>query len=244
MMGLDTSSSLRIKGDATFMGIPIDGMTSVSTSINSDVKTKLSRGRYTAGMVNGAVPDRKSTEVDVKFDQFTVQTFAMAFMGDYTILSQGAGALTDEPIIATLGKYVKLPKRNLLSNSIVVTNSAGDVTYTESTDYSVNYKMGWILPLRDGLITETQALKVDADYAAWSGHRISAETKIDIKGELIIDGVNEDDGSEITIVFPLIRLVSKSKIGFLTEDFGAAEMKGTPILKSGETELYYFDIGS
>jgi hypothetical protein len=244
MMGADTSSSLRIKGDGIFNGMPIDGMTSIVITINSDVKTKLSRGRYTAGMVNGAVPDRKSTEVDVKFDQFTIPTFAMTFMGDYAVLSQGAGSLTDEPIVATLGKYVKLPKRNLLSNSVVVTNSAGTVTYTEGTDYNVNYKMGWILPLRDGLITEAQALKVDADHAAWSGHRISAETQIDIKGELIIDGVNEDDGSETMIVIPLIRLVSKSKIGFLSEDFGTAEMKGTPILKSGSTELYYFDIGS
>ena len=238
-----TSTALRIRGDATWGGVPIDGTTSVVITINSDVKTKLSKGRYTAGMINGAVPDRKSTDADVKMDMFTVDTWCMAFIGESSPLSQGAGALTAEPITASLGKYSHLPKRNLLTNSVAITNAAGTTTYDENTDYRVNYKMGWILPLRTGAIAEGQALKVDADYAAWDGFRIHAERKIDMKDEFILDGVNEDDGSDVTLIIPLFRLVSKSKLDFLGDDFGSIDMKGTPILKSGEADIYYIDIG-
>ena len=241
-MNGNLGTAVRIRGDAIWGGKPIDGTTSVVITINSDLKTKLSKGRYTAGMINGSVPDRKPSDMDFKFDQFTTEQWKMAFMGDSLTLSQGAGTLTAEPITAILGKYVNLPFKNLLANSVVVKNSAGTTTYAEGTDYTVNYKLGKILPLTTGTITDAQALTVSTGYAALEGFRINAETSINIEGEFILDGINEADGSNVTLTIPQCRMVSKSKLDFLGEEFGSADMKGTPILKSGETAPYYIDI--
>ena len=241
-MNGDLGTAVRIRGDAIFGGKPIDGTTSVVITINSELKTKLSKGRYTAGMINGSVPDRKPSEMDVKFDQFTTEQWKMAFMGSSSALSQGAGSLTDEPISATLGKYVNLPNKNLTAGSVVVTNSSATITYVENTDYTVNYKLGKFLPLDAGAITAAQALKVDADYAALAGFKIAAEAVINMQDEFILDGVNEADGSNVTLIIPLCRMVSKSKLDFLGDDFGSADMKATPILKSGETAPYYIEV--
>lgn len=234
-------TALRIRGDAIWGGKPIDGTTSVVITINSDLKTKLSKGRYTAGMINGSVPDRKPSDGDVKFDQFTTEQWKMAFMGSSSTLSQAAGTMTAEPIVATLGKFVNLPFKNLTA-SVVVKNEAGTTTYAEHTDYTVNYKLGKILFLASGLIVEGQALKVDANHAALAGFRINAETVINMQEEFILDGINEADGSNVTLTVPLCRMVSKSKLDFLGDEFGSADMKMTPILKAGETAPYYIEV--
>lgn len=75
-----------------------------------------------------------------------------------------SGTVTDEDVTADLNDWVALANHRLTPGTVVVTNSAGNTTYTEGSDYIIDYANGKLMAL--ATITNAQALKVDYQYTA------------------------------------------------------------------------------
>lgn len=77
--------------------------------------------------------------------------------------------VTDEVVAApaTLGNTSALANQRVIPGTVVVTNSAASTTYTENTDYTVDYANGLVwFPASGGAITASQSLKIDYQYKA------------------------------------------------------------------------------
>lgn len=88
------------------------------------------------------------------------------YEANFTAESGYSGSVTDEVVTADHGTWVAMNQKRLTFGSVVVTNSAASVTYTEGTDYVVDYADGKLMALAAGAITDGQSLKVDYTYSA------------------------------------------------------------------------------
>jgi len=85
-----------------------------------------------------------------------------AFSGDtgYT------GTVTDEAVTADDDTWVALDYKRLTPGTVVVTTSPAGTTYTEGTDYVIDYAGGRIKTLSGGSISDGASLLVDYTYTA------------------------------------------------------------------------------
>ena len=84
---------------------------------------------------------------------------AKIFYEAYAGESGASATVTDEAVNGSLAGWVSLANKRVRPGTVVVTNSGATVTYTEGTDYVIDYEEGKLLAL--ATITEGQALKVD-----------------------------------------------------------------------------------
>jgi len=100
---------------------------------------------------------------------FDVQMVDMApttniWFENYAAESGATGSVTDEVVTAALNTWVNLANAHLDPGSVVLTNSGATVTYTEGTDYVVDYLGGRLMAI--ATITNGQSLKIDYTYQA------------------------------------------------------------------------------
>lgn len=77
-----------------------------------------------------------------------------------------SGTVTDEAVTGDHGVWVALANKRLTPGTVVLTNSGATVTYTEGTDYVIDYANGQIMTLAAGATTDAQALLIDYGYTA------------------------------------------------------------------------------
>jgi len=93
-------------------------------------------------------------------DQSPTKIYYEAYSGETGVLP----TVSNEDLAADLNAWVALANKRVVPGTVVVTNEAGNVTYTEGSDYVIDYANGKIMAL--ATITDTQALKVDYTYNA------------------------------------------------------------------------------
>ena len=91
-----------------------------------------------------------------------------AFRTDFAIIlpynSNAGTSITDEAVaIAALDVSYDLAHKSISLDGLVVTNTAGSTTYTEGTDYTIDYVDGTIICLSTGTIT-TGSINIDYIY--------------------------------------------------------------------------------
>ncbi|KKM08402.1 hypothetical protein SY88_23725 [Clostridiales bacterium PH28_bin88] len=113
-------------------------------------------------IIAAATPVLVATSV---FDFATIDTSpTRLYFEQYTGETGSTGTVVDEDATAALNGYVSLANKRLIPGTVVITNSAGTVTYVEGSDYVVDYANGRFMAL--ATITNGQALKVDYQYDA------------------------------------------------------------------------------
>ena len=107
-----------------------------------------------------AFPDLVATSIfDVGItDQSPMRLYFEAFSGEtgYTT------TVTDEATTADLNDWVQLANKRINPGTVVITNSGATVTYTEGTDYIVDYEDGKYMAI--ATITNGQSLLADYTY--------------------------------------------------------------------------------
>lgn len=88
------------------------------------------------------------------------------FYEEYTGESGSSASVSDEDVTADSDAWAALDYKRLRPGTVVVTNEAGDTTYTEGDDYVIDYANGRLMALSGGNIIDAQALKVDYTYDA------------------------------------------------------------------------------
>lgn len=109
-----------------------------------------------------AVPELVALSV---FDSgFADASPTRVYYENYAAESGAQPSVTAENVTAVLNGWVNLAKQRIQPGTVVVTNSGATVTYTEYTDYVIDYANGRLYTV--ATITNGQALKVSYTYDA------------------------------------------------------------------------------
>ena len=115
-----------------------------------------------------------------------------------------------------LGEAVLLAHKNV--SSVVVKDVTDTTTYVAGTDYNViSPALGLIETLVGGAIADDAVLHVSYAYAAQSGYQVSIGTNALIRVAILIDGENEEDGTEMTMEFDSVVLASSADINIISD---------------------------
>ena len=90
---------------------------------------------------------------------------ARVYFEAYAHESGGTVTVSDEAVTASTSDWVSLANKRAKPGTVVVTNSGATVTYTEGTDYVIDYEDGRILAI--ATITNGQSILVDYQYDAY-----------------------------------------------------------------------------
>lgn len=204
---------------------------------NVDTKQSTSKGRYDYGQVLESVNLAQPTDFTLELKEVTGDVLVMAFLGTSAALNQTSGTLTDAPVTVKLGAWVPIGKSNL-ATLITVENTGGTTTYVEGTDYKLNRPMGWIMALKGGTIADAASVNITGAYSAASGTVISGSTRTEVRAEIVFDGINQADSTQVTATIWEAVLSADSAFDFLADDFGTVSLTGTLKTPVGKTAPY------
>ena len=216
----------------------VGNCTKLEIKPEGELKEQMSKGRSTYGQTLATVTLPKPAGLTLTLDQVGAETMAMAFMGDTEDINQGAGSAVDEAVTAISGKYAELSFQNIVASGFTVTNASGTVTYSGGVDYDVNYRLGSLLTLTAGTITDGQALLVDYSYSAVTGTQINGATMPTIKAKLKLDGKNFADGKPCIVTVYEVQLMPTSGIDFLSSEWASMELAGKMKTPTGMTRPF------
>lgn len=209
---------------------------------NSDLKEMTSRGRSTYGQVIESVPLPKPADMSVTLSEVNKESIAMALFGTTAALNQGSGSVTDEVVVASHGKWVKLAHGNIATAGFVVSHTSGAPNYVLGTDYEVNYRIGMLRVLAGGAIADAASLKVDYTYNAISGTVVSGGTQTQVRAQFKLDGVNFADQLPVIVDVWEAVLTPDSAFDFLQNDFAEIALKGRLKTPAGKSEPFTVEL--
>ena len=211
---------------------PLDA-TTLKIKPESEVRPRLSKRRGRWGKKAGSFPMAKPTQFTLGVNGANITLLAMAYLGKTQAQSIGSGSFTAEPITLPHDVFVSVGQRNL--SAVSITGSA------LGTDFLVAPKIGAIKALSTGNIADGAVTTFDATYGAITATTIlgGAESKIEV--QLVMDGQNKEDLSEVYIKIPKIPLTLESDIDLQADDYSDITFTGEMELLSTETAEFYID---
>ncbi len=202
-----------------------------------DTKESTSKGRYSYGQVLETVNLAKPDEFTLDLKEVTGDILVMAFLGTSASLNQVSGTMTDTLVTIKKDKWADIGKKNLEA-TVVVEHATLATVYVEGTDYLLNRALGWIKVLTGSAIVDGVQLKVTADYSAATGTVISGSTLTEVRANIVFDGINQADGTQVTVdIFEAV-VSADSAFDFLGNDFGNVSLKGKLKTPVGKTAPY------
>lgn len=209
---------------------------------NSEIKEKKSKGKLTYGQVIGSVALQSPAELEITIGQLGREGLALALLGTAGSLTQGAGTITDEVIVAKHGIWVPLSKRTFATAGFVVKHTSGTPSYTLNTDYEVNHDLGLVRVLASGAIADGASIKVSGTYAAIAGTRISGATQAQVRAAVVLDGINFADQKKYVVTILEAVLSAGDVFDFLADDFGGVPLKGKMVTPAGASAPFTVDL--
>lgn len=202
-----------------------------------------SKGRNDYGQLLESVSIQEPAEFTVELNEVNKESMTIALLGSQAAVSQTAGSLTAEAIVAKLDKWVPLSKGGL-TGAATVTNTGATVTYVMGTDYVVNPQTGWVKALSTGTIVADEALKVTCAYGAYTGTKISGATNTDIRAEIIFNGINQADGLPCIVTIHEAVIAADAAFDFLASDFNTVSLPGSMKTPAGSAEPFTVELRS
>lgn len=142
----------------------------------------------------------------------TDQSPARIYYEDYSDESGATATVTDEAVTADTGVWVQMSKARIQPGTVVVTNSPATTTYTEGSDYVIDYGNGRLMALAAGAIADNASLLVDFTYDAIRkgemqpierGKQTLSSKTLEIKADRLASQISKE-----TVVF------SRSQLGY------------------------------
>lgn len=146
---------------------------------------------------------------------------AMALQASNT--AKAGSSVTDEEIVAHVGKFTPLEHTNV--ESVVVKSEDGGTTYTENTDYIVHAADGMIeIPDSGSTITDEETIKVSYSYAAQ--HHLAANPQ-NQEYRIVFAGLNAANNSKKVRCEIYRAKLSPSVLGFIQQNAVNFPLTGT-----------------
>lgn len=143
------------------------------------------------------------------------ENLAIALRG--LISTEAVTAVTDEVATCYLGSFVEFAKVPDTS-TIVVKNSAGDVTYVAGTDYEV--KSSGIVMLAGGDVTDAESITLS--YTPKGAIVIESLATTQKEYRMVFDGLNEaDSGNPVELACHKIKFSPAQALSLISDDFAS-----------------------
>lgn len=219
---------------------------------NSEIKERESKGRNTAGQVVATVAVQKPAELSITFSEANADNLTLAFMGKRSAINIAGAVVVDEVLtFKTTGGAAtgaSTAKTNLTTAAITLTSSDAATTYTKDVDYTVNYRMGLILPIAGSALATAiiaagaggLATKIDYTSGAIGGTKIKGGTNAQLRTAVKFDGKNQVDGSPALANVWEAVLTPQGEFDFLKDDWNDVQLQGrmsTPLGKDAPFEV-------
>ena len=124
-------------------------------------------------------PDIK---IKATLQNFDADVLEKLFHTTKSAVSSSTVSVTDEAVTLSgthaAGDWVSLDYGRDGISSVTITSSDGATTYTENTDYVVDYEDGRVSRLSAGAITDGQSILVDYTYNTETGEKVTIPTTI------------------------------------------------------------------
>jgi len=223
--------------------LPVGNATRFEITESATRVQRTGRGRSNYGQVLDEVAIKQPGTLGITLDEIDKVNLAMALLGDTAAIAVAAGTFSDVEVTAHLGKRSHIGYRNILDDPApVVTNEAGDTTYDVDDDYTIDFRLGDIIPVDGGAISEGDTIKVSGSNGAVSGSRISGGVKPQTKAKLFLDGKNLATGESVFVTVDEATITPDGAIDFLSAEFSALSLTGSMRLLDGNTAPYTVDV--
>ncbi len=94
------------------------------------------------------------------------------------------------------------------------------------------------MALKGGTIADAASVNITGAYSAASGTVISGSTRTEVRAEIVFDGINQADSTQVTATIWEAVLSADSAFDFLADDFGTVSLTGTLKTPVGKTAPY------
>ena len=189
-----------------------------SLKVATEQKKQVSRMKETAGQTLHATTRITEVTGAMNIREWIPETLAWGLSGGTAKMTAASGSVlpaSPESITAKLGEYVRLAHKGV--SAVVVKDDSDATTYVAGTDYEVVAALGLIMAIDGGAIAADEVLHVSYTYAAESGYRVDIGTSALIRVAILIDGKNEEDGTEMTMEFDSVVLAANADINVISD---------------------------
>lgn len=229
----------RLSTTGTYEGlVELPGIAKLGITTSADIKDMVSKDKDYYGQIISSVAIAQPSQLALMMRNSTAKGVALAMMGSEEAYTAGSGTVTDESVTADLGAIVELAQRNITAGSVVVTSDPAGTTYTEGTDYEVNYSLGFLKVLTGGSIADDAALLVDYAHGAIDGWTVRGATRTQSKGRFILDGRNLINNKSVRFEAYSVLLVSDGEFDLMGDDPVEFSLSGRMETPSGKTEPF------
>jgi len=211
---------------------PIDG-TKLQLKANNEILSRTTKRRGQWGKTVGQVSRGKPSTFALGFNSMTPELMAVLFLGEEAAQNITGGTITAESVTLQHDEWVKVSERNI--TAVVITGSV------EGTDYEVNKNVGAIKALSAGNLPDDTATTFDATFSGITGITIKGGTQARVDIEVIMDGMNLEDESDVYIRIPKVTLQIDSDTDLFGDDYIVAEFSGEIERLDTETAEFYVD---
>jgi hypothetical protein len=204
---------------------------------------RIGRGRTNYGQVLDEVAIKQPGTLGITLDEIDRTNLATALLGEAADIDISAGTFTDVEVTAHLGKRSHIGYRNVLTGPApVVTNEAGDTTFAVDDDYTIDHRLGDIIPVDGGAISEGATIKVSGSNGAVTGAKISGGVKPQINAKLVLDGKNLADGKPVIVTVDEATITPDGAVDFLSSEFSELGLTGSMRLLEGQDAPYTVEL--
>jgi hypothetical protein len=199
----------------------------MSITTPSDKVEVVSRNRDDYGQAFASYHIAKPSQFEIQFTEVTRDLLAVQLSGMIETITAPGGVFVDLPVTADVGAWVDIGRKNLAVAGLVVKNAAGTTTYDKDVDYRINYRLGKLLAIENGAITDAATLKVSGTAQATTGTRIKGARKHQHVMRLELDGMNLISGKDTELLAYRAVVSSDQAYDFLQAKMAVVKLKGT-----------------
>lgn len=227
-----------LAGTTTRTGeLDLGNVTTLELSTKDEIKEKYESMDHSS-LLYGRAPTRRTTEIKVVGDEYSLENLANVTMGDQSLIVQTGASVTAETITtaALQGRYYPTAFRKI--SAVVV--KVASATKTLGTDYTIDAETGRIYIVPGGGIAAAATVIVDYTYATVSLKTVRAANQAKLDGYLRYVG-DPVTGPTYEVEVWHINFSPDGSLGFIADDFGNWTLSGMCIadLAGHPNEPYY-----
>lgn len=212
----------------------------------TDTVTLKSTSPANYGAVIGSATTPGDDTISITLNVPNRKNLATMLLGTDSTVTNAGGSISNESVtVIGTGTYVSLAKRKIATSPApVVTNAAGTVTYTENSDYVVDYDNGllYIEPSPGTIAAGT--ILVDYTHQNYTGFSINARTESSITCKMLFTGENLDSGEIIRLTADSVELSPEGDFSLISPDgeFLEFTLSGTIKVPTGQTVPFVLEV--
>lgn len=238
MAGILCSGDLffdRMDDNGNSLGLlDLGNATELAITESSSVKERLSRRNKTYGQVLDSAAIKGAAKASLTLDEMNVGNLALACLGESAAITQSAGpALTKNFDLTAVeeGVFYEIGHVRISVASVKIGTEA-----VAPAAYEINEE-GGLIKFTDEAPAEGTVVVTYA-APAMAGYKVSGGASPDIKGRLLLIGINLVSRESVRVDILEAVLTPKSGIDFLSDNYASAKFEGTLNTPTGASAPY------